>query len=254
MRDEAERIPDEVPERAVAGDDEVHAFGRGHELPDPLLRREPPDEEHLRRLGLDAGRSRELDAVRDRAHVAPAAAARSLGEGLGDADHDRGAADDEADEPRVAACQLEVGEAAGGARPVQREHEAASREDADCAGGEPVRVHEVAAARGPAHGEDHRDDEERREPGPPADVPDEASAVGKAEVAVAARREHRNVDVAGEPAHEIGDEPAGEVPFVPRVRGGEVDDAERLVVRGRGNGGRGGRFHRDTHRQPSGPA
>src|SRR5207237_5259971 len=109
-------------------------------------------------------------------------------------DHDLRAADDEAEEARVPASELEVGEAAGGARSVQREHEAAPREDADRAGREPVRVDEVAAARGAAHGEDHRDDEERREPGPAPKVSDEPASVREPEVAVAAGSKDRDVD------------------------------------------------------------
>jgi hypothetical protein len=49
VRDEAQRSGDEVSQRAVAGDDEVHAAGRLDELENPLLAREPSREEHLGR-------------------------------------------------------------------------------------------------------------------------------------------------------------------------------------------------------------
>src|SRR5438552_17707786 len=47
VRHEAEGVGDSVTKRPVAGDDEVHALRRRHELLDPLLRGEPSDEEHL---------------------------------------------------------------------------------------------------------------------------------------------------------------------------------------------------------------
>ena len=111
---------------------------------------------------------------------------------------------------------------------------------------------EVPAGRDATHGAGHRDDEQRREPGPSADVADEAAAVREPEVPVAARREDGNVDVPRERAHEIGDEAAREIALVARIGGREVDDAERLdVVEGRRRAdGRETGFHRDTHRQP----
>ena len=90
--------------------------------------------------------------------------------------------------------------------------------------------------------------DERREPRPAAEVADEPAAVREPEVAVAAGSEHRDVDVPGEPPDEVGDEPAGEVALVPRVRGGEVDDAEPLFAGERGKDGRDA-DHPETHRQ-----
>jgi hypothetical protein len=108
-------------------------------------------------------------------------------------------------------------------------------------------VDKVAGPGGSAQREDHRDDEERREPWPPPQVADDAGAVGEPEVAIAARSKNRDVHVTREPAHEVGDEATGEVPFVARVRGREVDDAQRgrAVVGRRRERARETRFHRE---------
>ena len=176
-------------------------------------------------------------------------------EGLGDADHDLGPAQHGADEPRRAARELEVGEAAGGAAPVEGEDEAGAGERRDRASREPVGVDEVGAARGPAERAEHRDGEQRRPPRPAPEVADDAAVVGEPEVPVDPGRDDVDVDAVGlEALDEILDEAAGEVGLVPRVGGGEVDDSRRAGgacggLAGRGSRKRGsGSAHRPGYR------
>ena len=67
--------------------------GRLEELEDPLLLAQPADEEHVRRLVGLADLGRDLDAVRDHAHVAGAERAGRVGEERrgGDDERARGA-------------------------------------------------------------------------------------------------------------------------------------------------------------------
>src|SRR6185436_8001654 len=82
VRHEPERARDLRTQRTVAGDDEVHPARRLDELEDPLLAREPSREEHLRPRGRLADERRDLDAVRDHAHVLNAEPAHDFGEGV----------------------------------------------------------------------------------------------------------------------------------------------------------------------------
>jgi hypothetical protein len=231
MRQEPERVRDERAQRPVTGDDEVQPAGRLDQLANTLLRREPPGVEDFRRLDLAADLDGDLDAVRDHAHVLGAAASSGCRERFRDADHDAGAAEDEADEPRRTARQLEVGESAGRAGALQGDDEGPARERGDEPGGEPMRVHEIGALRRAAKRPEHREEHQGRHPRPAAQVVDDAAAVREAVVAVHAGREHLDLDaVALEAAHHVRDEAAGVVLGMARIGRGQMDDLHVLSI------------------------
>ena len=183
-----------VAQRAVARDDERQAARRLDELEHALLRGEPPGVEHVRRLvrlgDRRPGTSTPLGITRTSAR---AELARSRGELLRGADR----------EPRARAGSRRASQRARAARARRRCPRAGRRtacrsRAATAPGGQPVRVDEVGVARRSARrareGARASPARRSREPWPPAQVADDAVAVGDPEVAErrAARRPRRS--------------------------------------------------------------
>ena len=207
-----------LAQRPVAHDHEVQPLPCLEQLLDALLRRQPPDEENLRRVGLPAWLVRQHDAVRDHVDPLRAEALRLHRERSRDADHRRRAPEDRAGEGRRAVRERDVGS-------VERDDERPSRGGGRRSRRKPVGVNEIGGGRRPARARGHRAEQRRAGPRPAAEVGDDAVAVGEPEIAEVARGEHVDLDPATPEALDgIGDEAAGEVVVVPRIGGREDRD------------------------------
>ena len=122
----------------------------------------------------------------------------------------------------------------------------ARRKPRDDRSGEPVHVDEVGVARGSAKGPDHREREQRREPGAALDGADDPAAVEVEPVgAVDTGRDDLHFDAALAQAGDgIRDEAAGKVVRVPRIGRREDGDLEGLCMWSEGEVGRAGLFAR----------
>src|SRR5947208_2990268 len=115
--------------------------------------------------------------------------------------------------------ERKIGQAACRARPVQRDHEGAAAEEGDRGAGEPVRMDEIGTARCGSAGGDHREEQKRGEPRPTPESPDDAALAraGEAEVAIRARRNDLDLDLAvAQVLDRVEDELAGQVSCVAR--------------------------------------
>ena len=220
MRDEADRL--RHAHRPGADDHARQPLGRGEELLDPLLRREPADEEDVRRLLGLADRLGDLDPARDHAHLARAELARRVGEGLRGRDRQPRAAQERPEEPRRPPRELDVG------APELDDERLPGRERGERRR-EPVRVDEVGVARRAARRARERDEERRQRaarataagagcptiPWPYA-IPKCRNDAGET-TSTSTPSARRRLD-------RVADEEAGDVPLVPRVRRRQDDD------------------------------
>jgi len=214
----------------AARDDETEVAHRLDEGVDVLLRREAADVQRARRL---LGRSRlvrDADAVRDHDGLDARGADRRR-DRLRDADHASGAAQERADERGPAARQLDVGEAARRAGAVQRDDVRLAGEARDGGRQQPVRVDEIRTPGRTPDRDEHREQEQRRRPGPAAQIPRHPAAVGEPEVAVGAGGDDLDLHPAlSQALDRVGHEAPRELALRPGPRRGEDDDAHRAIV------------------------
>ena len=141
-RDEADRLGHAVAQRAVADDHARQALRRLEELEDALLLAQPAGEEDVRRLVRLADLGRDLDAVRDHAHLARAERARAASARNVDAASTTPRARGRSGRTSHgrAARELDV-------RPPDLEHERLPGRERRERRREPVGVHDVGVAR-----------------------------------------------------------------------------------------------------------
>ena len=192
MRDEAERTRHAVAQRPVAGDDERQPARRLDELEDALLRREPAGEEDVRRLVRlarpSSGTSTPLGITRtSRAPSSRAAAASSCEAQIAS----RARAQDPPGERRRAPGELDVG-----APELDDERLARSPPATSPAGSQWAwtRSASRAARRADARERGEHRRQQQPEPGPAAEVADDAVAVRDPEVAERERRDDLDLD------------------------------------------------------------
>ncbi len=227
-RDEAERVRDLRTERAVADDHARQPLRRRGELERALLRREPPDEEDVRRLLRLDHLLGQRDGARDHAHVTRAELPRGLRQRGRRTDHEPRAPQHRPKHRGRAARELDI-------RAPELHHERLSRRERRQPRGQPVRVDEVGAVGGPPRRARVRAEERRQQrqlPRRPAQVAGDAVPVRDPEVPERGRRDDVDLDPRlAQPRHAGGDEGPGRIPLPPRVRGREHDDLHAATSR-----------------------
>ena len=223
-RDEAQRLRDPGSQRPVADDHPAQPVRRLDELEDAFLLAEAPCEEHVRGLIRRADLERQLERRRHDSHVARTQRARFACEEARRCEDEARPANERADDRRNPPRERNV-------RPPHLQDVGSPRRPGGDRRRDPVRVHEVRIARSRARSPCKCREEcwhESRLPRRGAEVLDHSSSVGDPEVRE--RRGRHDLDV--DPrrpchAHRRGDEVAGHVGFVPRVRRRQDDDLHR---------------------------
>ena len=199
-------------QRTVTGDDEVHPARRLDELQHALLGREAAGVEHLGRLRFLAHRRRQVDAARNHPHLPGPELPSRVREGVRGHDHEPGAPQHTAREPRRTPRELDI--RAPDLNDVRRAGPCRHPARRDPVGVQEISIHPA----GGAHEAREQRGDEQHEPRPAPQIADDPVSVGDPVVTELLRPNDLDLDPARtDVVDRVRNEPAGRIPGEARI-------------------------------------